>query len=95
MSYGPPPAGPGIPLPPPPPRVVPTSRMSAPGIVSMVLAGLAVLLMPVPMLGVVAGAGALGVGLSAVVGRRDTMGWVGVAAGATVLLVQMFLVLEL
>ena len=82
-------------MPPPAPRVSQSSRMSAYGIVSMGLAGLALLLMLVPLVGLVAGGAALGVGLSAVVGRQDTMGWVGVGAGAAVLLVQLFLVVEL
>ena len=82
-------------MPPPPPRVVPSSRMSAYGIVSMLLAGLALMLMPVPLVGLLAGAASLGVGLSAVVARRDTMGWVGVGAGAAAVLVQLFLVVEL
>ena len=68
--------------------------MTAAGVTSLVLAGLAVLTVLVPIVGFAFGATALAVGVSAVT-RQDTMGWLAITTGAVVLAVQAVLVIDL
>ena len=93
-QYGPPPVNSIQQLPPLPSTVDLSSRMTAAGVTSLVLAGLAVVTVLVPIVGFALGAAARAEGVSAVT-RQDTMGWLAIATGALVLTVQAALVIDL